>query len=177
MKQEEKRKMLKPHSMDKNWEPVTKRQKIKNCCQIFHPPEQQTGSVSSIFQHLELELLQESPVSTHGSTASPQRGVVELDPQQVPHAGLGWVVHDVLVVQEGVSVATTHPGLHAGANRHRHAVSGGTKSENCQASEFSWVLEELLCGTESVCGAFTAPFVTFYTWQSALRLVGCGFDP
>lgn len=75
------------------------------------------------------ELLEQSPDCTQSSAASPQRRVVELDPQQVPHAGLGRVVDDVLVVQEGVIVATTHPGLHPGAHRHRRAVSGRKNEE------------------------------------------------
>lgn len=45
-------------------------------------------------------------------TASPQWRVVELDPQQVPHAGLGRVVNDELVVEEGVTAVFTHPCLH-----------------------------------------------------------------
>lgn len=114
IKQEEKQKTLKPHCFNENWEPVTKKDATVNW-----------------------QLLRGSPGSTRGSTASPQRGVVELDPQQVPHAGLGWVVDDVLVVQEGVPVVAPHPGPHPGAHRHRHAVPGGTRERKPSSS---WVL-------------------------------------
>lgn len=114
-----------------------------------------------------LELLEQSPDCTHSSAASPQRRVVELDPQQVPHAGLGRVVDDVLVVQEGVTVATTHPGLHPGAHRHRRAVSGGTKRGRC---EIHWLPGSLgtLCKkpktpTGSICSASAALIFSHFT--------------
>lgn len=111
-----------------------------------------------------LELLEQSPDCTHSSAASPQRRVVELDPQQVPHAGLGRVVDDVLVVQEGGTVATTHPGAH----RHRRAVSGGTKRGRC---EIHWLPGSLrtLCKKpktplEASAVRLRLLFFTFYVW-------------
>lgn len=44
--------------------------------------------------------------------ASPQRRVVELDAQQVPHTGLGRVVNDILVVEKRISGVFTHTCLH-----------------------------------------------------------------
>lgn len=129
MRQEQKK--LKPRGFVKNREPGTKARKTQ-LFQLFQTFRAANRKHIFHFQtFLQLEL-QQSLDSARSSTASPQGGVVELDPQQVPHAGLGRIVDDVLVVQERVSVAVTHPGLHAGAHRHRHAVSGGGKSERCQ---------------------------------------------
>lgn len=122
--------MLKPHCFNENWEPVTKKKKKQNntTVAIFQSSKHKVNlAFLNVFRA-------GTPARvTQSSEASPQRGVVELDPQQVLHAGLGWVVDDVLVVQEGVSVVITHPGLYPGAHRHRHAVSAGTKRESRQA--------------------------------------------
>lgn len=56
-------------------------------------------------------------------TASPRWRVVELDPQQVPHASLGRVVNDELIVQEGVTVPFPHPRLHSRPHWHGHTIS------------------------------------------------------
>ena len=58
---------------------------------------------------------------------SPQRGVVELDSEQVAHADLGGVVNDVLVVEEGVGPGLAHARLHRRANGHREAVPEGER--------------------------------------------------
>lgn len=47
---------------------------------------------------------------------------VELDPQQVPHAGLSRVVNHKLIVEEGVTVALSRPGGHPRAHGHRDPV-------------------------------------------------------
>ena len=54
--------------------------------------------------------------------ASPKGGVVELDPQQVLHAGLGGVVNDELVVQEVVTAVAARPRIPPRTHRHRHTV-------------------------------------------------------
>ena len=54
-------------------------------------------------------------------------GVVELDSEQVAHADLGGVVHNELVVEEGVGPGLAHARLHRRANGHREAVPEGKR--------------------------------------------------
>lgn len=55
--------------------------------------------------------------------ASPQWGVVELDPQQVPHSNLGRVVNYKLIVKEGITFMFTHPCLHCWTHRYIYTLS------------------------------------------------------
>lgn len=55
---------------------------------------------------------------------SPQRGVVELYPQQVPHSCLSRIVDDELVVKQRVSFSSRRSGLYARSHWNSHSVSG-----------------------------------------------------
>lgn len=61
--------------------------------------------------------------------ASPQRRVVELDPQQVPHTSLGRVVNDILVIEKRITVVFTHTCLHPRPQWHCDAIP---EEETCR---------------------------------------------
>lgn len=58
------------------------------------------------------------------AAASPQRLIVELHFQQVPHSCLCRIVYDELVVEEAVTSALAHASLHARAHGHGHVIPG-----------------------------------------------------
>lgn len=56
---------------------------------------------------------------------SPQRGVVKLDPEQVSHPSLSWVVDDELVVEQRVTIGVTNACFNSRTHRDRHSIPEG----------------------------------------------------
>ena len=69
---------------------------------------------------------------------SPQGGVVEAYSEEVPHACLGGVVDDELVVEEGVATLLPHPRLLARAHRNSHAISERQREEGWRVEGERW---------------------------------------
>lgn len=61
-------------------------------------------------------------VSSRFPQFSPERRIVELDPQQVLHADLCWIVNDELVVEEGITAGVTNSCFHHGPHWHCHTI-------------------------------------------------------